>query len=122
MGSIGRVSSALLLLLASTAAAADRHPLSTADLGRLKGVGSPQVSPDGRWVVFTLSTTDYEANDSTREIMLLATDTDRVRRLVEGSSPQWSPDGRFIAYRGTKADTDTDEHKETDQQDADLMD
>ncbi len=119
MGSIGRVSPAFLLLLASTAVAADRHPLSTADLGRLRGVGSPQVSPDGRWVVFSLSTTDYDANDSTREIMLLSTDTNRVRRLVEGASPQWSPDGRFIAYRGTKEDTDADGDKETDEQASD---
>ena len=50
---------AFLLLLAGLAAlpaqAAERRPLTAEDLWAMERVASPAVSPDGRWVVFTVT-------------------------------------------------------------------
>ena len=56
-----------MLLLAAAAAAlavspAHARPMTATDLQSMHRIGSPEVSPDGRTAVFTLSTTDWEKN------------------------------------------------------------
>src|SRR5437773_10841196 len=38
--------------------------LTVDDLFALKEVGEPQISPDGRWVAYTVTTTDLKAEKS----------------------------------------------------------
>ncbi|MCK5652731.1 MAG: PD40 domain-containing protein, partial [Gemmatimonadetes bacterium] len=71
------------------------------DLGMLKGVSEPQISPDGRWIAYQVSTTDYDADRVTGEIVVRSLDGESLRTIVGGSSPRWSPDGGTLAYRGS---------------------
>src|SRR5277367_6868289 len=41
---------------------AGRRPMTFADLQRMKRVGDPQISPSGRWVMFSVTDVDLETN------------------------------------------------------------
>ena len=59
---------AALSLVPATAAA---RPMTATDMHMMHRLGAPEVSPDGRWAVFTISTTDLAANKRTNVLHLL---------------------------------------------------
>ncbi len=69
--------------------------------------GDPQISPDGRRVVYTLATADAEADSSSTHLWLCNIDgTDRTRLTWTGtrnSGARWSPDGNTIAFVSDRA-------------------
>lgn len=75
----------LLLAAAATAAlapvAASARPMTATDMHMMRRLGAPEVSPDGKWAVFTLSTTDLAANRRSNPLYML----DLTRR---GAGPQ----------------------------------
>jgi dipeptidyl aminopeptidase/acylaminoacyl peptidase len=64
-----------LLLAAATAALAasplTARPMTAVDLQSMHRLGSPDVSSDGRWAVFTVSTTDWSQNKRVNTLHLL---------------------------------------------------
>jgi len=75
----------------------------------LRSAGSPEISPDGRSIVFGIRTVDWKKNGYDSEIWLVRNGEEpfQLTRTVDGSSwsPQWSPDGHWIAFiadRGNK--------------------
>ncbi|MGQ0619230.1 MAG: prolyl oligopeptidase family serine peptidase [Panacagrimonas sp.] len=87
----------LLITCAPTLTAAERAPLSAQDLVLMDRVSDPQVSPDGTRVVYTLRTTDLEANKGVRSLWILDTDSLKTRRLTSGDgnseNPRWAANG-----------------------------
>jgi len=77
------------------------------DLIAMDRIGSPQVSPDGDWVAFTVSELDREANRRRTDIWLVRTDGSGLRRLTTDPAtdfnPVWSPDGRSIWFLSTRS-------------------
>ena len=76
----------------------------------LKSVGSPRISPDGSMIAFSVTTTDWDANQFDQEIWLAVGDDApfQLTRTAPGSSTghRWSPDGSqlgFVADRGDGA-------------------
>ena len=60
-----RYSLFLILALASVICAQTaRHPLRVDDIFRFKDVRDPQVSPDGQWVAYVVSTVDMKEDKS----------------------------------------------------------
>jgi dipeptidyl aminopeptidase/acylaminoacyl peptidase len=47
------------------------RPMTAADMHMMHRVGAPEVSPDGRWAVFTISDTDMAANKRNNRLHLL---------------------------------------------------
>ena len=97
-----------LLLLASSAPpsvawAAAKTPVTHEALWLMKRVGAPVPSPDGRWVVFSVTEPAYDPKDQTADLWIVPADgSARPRKLTfsksDESYPTWSPDSRRIAF------------------------
>lgn len=79
-----------------------KHPLKPADLYDLKSIGNPQISPDGRWVAYTLTTVDTAKNKRNSDIWMVSWDEKDTVQLTHTadseSQPRWSPDGMYLSF------------------------
>ena len=96
-----------LALPLAAQAPATKRPFSLPDLYRVAGVGEPALAPDGKTVVYAVTTGDVKAGKRTTALWRVDTDGKNVRRLTfpEGAdtSPAFSPDGKTIAFVSTRS-------------------
>jgi dipeptidyl aminopeptidase/acylaminoacyl peptidase len=90
------------MLPSSALHAQNKRPLQSSDLYRLKEVRDPQLSPDGAWVAYSVTTIDSAKDKSDNDIWMTSWDGATTIRLTSSpeseSSPRWSPDGRYLAF------------------------
>ena len=74
----------------------------------LKRAGSPEISPDGRWVAYTVRETNWDDNSYDQQIWLADVRTGATRQLTNSKkssqSPAWSPDGSRLAFISDRSD------------------
>ena len=92
-----------LVALAVCAAGAHAQQAFTMDhLTKIVGVSSPEVSPDGKSVVFIMSRPNYTTNRSESELYLVDVAGGAPRALTSArtrvGSPRYSPDGKWLAF------------------------
>jgi len=96
---------------AAASPAAPLRPFSLDDLSRVRDVREPQISPDGAWVAYTVSTSDTAEDRSTSAVWMASWDGSRNVRLTTSKSgehtPRWSPDGRWLAFLSSRDDDHT---------------
>lgn len=92
------VSLAAALTLVAAAAAAQIAPMAlprvapTVDqILSLKRAGSPEISPDGRWVAYTVRETNWDDNAYETEIWLADATTATSRQLTNAKKSSQSP-------------------------------
>lgn len=79
------------------------HTITLDDLFRFQDVSDPQVSPDGQWIAYTVSTVDTTADKRITDLWMVSWDGSQDIRLTYGvdassSTPRWSPDGKYLAF------------------------
>jgi len=95
------LTSLALLLVVSAAPAQPRVP-TLDDLLTLKSIGGTQMSPDGKWVAYTVSYGDFKQDAFVTQIWLVNSDTGQSLQLTRNdkssTNPRWSPDGQRLAF------------------------
>src|SRR5688572_1731800 len=99
---------ALFILLGAVSAAVAR-PFTVEDMQKLSRVGNLQLSPDGRWVAFTVARSDVEKNVMVTNLWLVPAAGGSPRQLTFGSkgantAPRWSPDSTHLYFLSSRAD------------------
>lgn len=98
----------LLMLVAGTAGAQSpsKRAFTLSDWYRVTTVRQPAMSPDGRWVAFTVTTVREAENKRQSEVWIVGSGGGTPVRLtpagIESSTPRWSPDGTSVVV--TSAD------------------
>ncbi len=90
---------------AGAQAAPEQRPMTFLDMQHLKSAGSPAPSPDGRWLLYTLSTPDWKEARRQSDIMLVSLQqglpsTKQMTFTGEKNetSPAWARDGSFFVF------------------------
>src|SRR5579862_5063046 len=102
-----------------------KHPFTFEDMMKLKRVGEPEVSPDGKWVIFSVVDVDLAANTKTPHIWIVplsagqeqrkdgvpdvspnlrdvGSDEREIIAAQDAARPRSSPDGKRFAFLSTK--------------------
>ena len=82
--------------------AQEKRPIAPSDLYRLQTISDPRLSPDGKWVVYSLSAADSAKDKQTSDIWMTSLDGKEQVQLTnvegEGSMARFSPDGKYISF------------------------
>src|SRR6476469_4195233 len=102
---------AALLLLATSVLAqtpSQKHPFTFEDMMKLKRVGAPVPSPDGKWVVFDCVDVDLDANTRISHLWIVPASGGESRRLNPTPNheerPRFSPDGKRLIWTSKATD------------------
>ncbi len=103
----------LLILIAVLAVTvtvwADSPHVPTLDeLLTLKSLGGTQISPDGKWVAYTITYGDFKQDAFVTQIWLANSETGNSFQLTRGdkssTNPRWSPDGQWLAFLSNRVE------------------
>jgi dipeptidyl aminopeptidase/acylaminoacyl peptidase len=98
---------ALVLVASSATAKETRHVPTVDDLLKIDAVGSARIAPDGKWVAYTVTHTDFKKDAFQNYIWIADVATGRTYQLTRGERSaggmEWSPDGKWLAFTSGRA-------------------
>ena len=94
---------ALSEALAFSQSVPQKLPITHEAIWLMKRVGAPAPSPDGKWVVFSVTEPAYNEKEQVSDLWIVPTDgSAKPRRLTHTTSPEsgpaWSPDSRKLVF------------------------
>src|SRR5438105_9300751 len=91
-----------------SAPASAMHPFTFEDMMKLKRLDEPVPSPDGKWVVFSATDVDLEANTKISHLWIVPASGGESKRLSETPNheerPRFSPDGKRLIWTSKATD------------------
>jgi Tol biopolymer transport system component len=98
------------LLLVCAAAAFAQQPakrlLKIEDMHRFHDVRDAQISPDGKWVAYTVNSVDTAADKSDTDVWITNWEGTQHLRMTTSpdseTAPRWSPDGRYLSFLSSR--------------------
>ncbi len=95
-------------LFAQSPTPPQKHPFTFEDMMKLKRVGAPVPSPDGKWVVFDCEDVDLAANTKISHLWIVPASGGDSRRLNPTPNheerPRFSPDGKKLIWTSKATD------------------
>ncbi len=92
----------LLLGMITDLSGQSKRNLRPGDLYRLQTIGDPQISPEGKWIAYTLTTIDSAKDKRNTDVWMISWDGKETVQLTNSpdgeSSPRWSPDGKYLSF------------------------
>ncbi|HLA79059.1 MAG TPA: prolyl oligopeptidase family serine peptidase [Vicinamibacteria bacterium] len=92
----------IAVLAGPVASPSVQRPLKVDDLFALKDVADPRLSPDGRWVAYTVKSLDAKTDRADADIFMAPIDSGEPVRLTTSKKtedhPRFSPDGKWLAF------------------------
>jgi len=94
----------LLALSFATFAVTDssRHVPTIDELLTLKTISGTQISPDGKWVAYTVSYGDFKQDAFVTQVWIAEVPTGRTFQLTRSdkssTNPRWSPNGEWLTF------------------------
>src|SRR3984885_9953775 len=96
-----RLSFLLMFGLIVPAFSQTKHPFTFEDMMKLKRVGEPVPSPDGKWVLFSAVDVDLAANKKTPHIWIVPLAGGQEREIIADQDmdpTRWPADGKQVAF------------------------
>jgi dipeptidyl aminopeptidase/acylaminoacyl peptidase len=97
--------------LGTSAAAQTKRPLKIDDYFAIKRLSDPRVSPDGKWVAYTIATSDLKTDKSESRVWMSPVAGGEAvamtRKGSSSSSPRFSPDGKWLAFLSARDEGET---------------
>jgi dipeptidyl aminopeptidase/acylaminoacyl peptidase len=101
-----RVAAALLAATVLFSQQPTKRLLKIEDMHRFHDVRDAQISPDGQWVAYTVSTVDTAADKSDTDVWITSWDGARQMRMTTSTdsetAPRFSPDGRYLSFLSSR--------------------
>lgn len=101
-------STALIAMLLPALALAQDRPISIDDILALDSVGNPQVSPDGEWVAYTVTSRDMEEDERRTRIWMISVDGGEPIPMTSpdysANNVRWSPDNRYLSFSASRGE------------------
>ena len=88
---------------------AAKRPMSWMDQQRVRSAGAPAISPDGRWVLYALTTPDWKDARTQSDVYLVSAEQGlaTTRQLTftrdkNESTPRWLPGGQAFVFASNR--------------------
>jgi dipeptidyl aminopeptidase/acylaminoacyl peptidase len=93
-------------LASSVFAQTDKKPFKPTDFYKIPSVSDAQVSPDGKWVAYGVSTVDTAKDKRVSHLWMQSWEGKSSIQLTFGDQPasraRWSPDGKYLAFLSSR--------------------
>src|SRR5947209_8256941 len=85
---------------------AARRLITVDDMHRFHDVRDAQISPDGKWVAYTVNSVDTAADKTDTDAWITTWDGTQNLRMTTSpeseTAPRWSPDGRYLSFLSSR--------------------
>jgi len=96
----------IFILISVAAAQAQKRAFTIEDLYRIKSISDVHLSPDGRMVLYAVTTSDLARAKRVSHIWTMSSDGQNQKQITSGdkgeNSPTFSPDGKWISFVSSK--------------------